>query len=40
MFRDLKDAAHRSADTLVEDMLGCAALVVMLVAGLTLPALF
>ncbi|WP_420863542.1 hypothetical protein [Algirhabdus cladophorae] len=39
MFSELKSAAHRAAPTLIQDAVGAAALVVMFVVGLSLPAL-
>lgn len=36
----IKSALRRSSMTLVEDMLGVAALITMLLVGLTLPAVF
>lgn len=39
MLADIKEAATRSSTTLVQDAAGVAALVVMLVVGLCLPAL-
>jgi hypothetical protein len=40
MFRQIKATAIRSADTLLGDFLGAAALMVTLIAGLWLPGLF
>ena len=40
MTRTIADTISRSSDTILEDALGLAALVVMLFAGLSLPGLF
>lgn len=40
MIDDVKTAYARSSATLLQDALGAAALVVMLIVGLYLPALF
>ena len=37
MIRDIKEALHRSEETLLADTIGAAALVVMFVIGLHLP---
>jgi len=39
MTKDIKNAFHQSRDTLVSDALGCAALIVILFVGLSLPAM-
>jgi len=39
MFDQIKSAAHRAAPTLLQDALGAAALVVMLLVGLSLPGM-
>ncbi|MGI3167845.1 hypothetical protein ACRARG_01750 [Pseudooceanicola sp. C21-150M6] len=39
MIRQIANLARRSSDTLIEDMLGAAALVVVLVGALNLPSL-
>ena len=39
MIRQIKTVAARSADTLLQDAIGAAALMVMLVVGLHLPGL-
>ena len=38
MINDIKSIVSRSRNTLLEDMIGAAALVVILVGGLSLPA--
>lgn len=40
MAKDIKDSFSRSRDTIVGDMLGAVALIVMLYGGLMLPAFF
>lgn len=40
MIRDIKSVVARSQNTLVEDLIGAVALLVILVGGLTVPALF
>lgn len=40
MAQEIKAAVARSKDTLLSDAIGCAALVVILVGGLSLPTLF
>ncbi len=40
MAKDIKTAIDRSRDTLLSDAFGAAALIVLLVAGLSLPGLF
>ncbi len=39
MAKDIAQAVRRSHETLLADALGCAALVVLLVAGLSVPGL-
>ncbi len=39
MFGSLKNVLNRTAPTLIEDLAGCLALVVILYMGLTLPSL-
>lgn len=40
MIADIKVVAARSSQTLIEDLIGVVALFAVLVAGLSLPALF
>jgi hypothetical protein len=40
MAKDIRTMIERSRDTLISDALGAVSLVVMLVAGLSLPGLF
>ncbi|SER45910.1 hypothetical protein SAMN04490244_101121 [Tranquillimonas rosea] len=40
MITDVKAVIHRSSDTLPQDFVGAAALVVLLIGGLYLPGLF
>jgi hypothetical protein len=40
MAKDIKDAIHRTRDTLIGDMIGAVSLLVMLYGGLMLPAIF
>jgi len=40
MAKDIKSAIARSADTIIADAVGMAALVVMLLTALSLPSLF
>lgn len=40
MIKDLKSAVTRSQGTLAEDMIGALSLLVILIAGLSLPAIF
>ena len=39
MAKDIKNVISQSRDTLLSDALGCAALLVMLFVGLSLPAM-
>ena len=39
MAKDIKNVITQSRDTLIADALGCAALLVMLFVGLSLPAM-
>ena len=39
MAKEIKDAVSRSKETLIADAVGCAALIVMLFVGLSLPGM-
>ena len=39
MLRDIKDALQRNQNTIAQDMLGAAALVVVLMVGLSVPGM-